>query len=40
MDELEIEDNSGKLKISLVECVMGDRKVVATDLPFGVQVVL
>lgn len=40
MDELEIEDHSGKLKISLVDCVMGDRKVVATDLPFGVQVVL
>lgn len=40
LDELEIEDHSGKLKISLVDCVMGDRKAVATDLPFGVQVVL
>ena len=40
MDDLEIEDHSGKLKVKLADCSMGNRKVVATDLPFGVQVVL
>jgi hypothetical protein len=37
---LEIEDKTGKLKLNMGECSMGSRKLLPTDLPYGVQVVL
>lgn len=40
LDELEIEDETGKLKLSLVDCMIGNRTLIKTDLPYGVHVVL